>query len=192
MARIIFIALIALAAVGLLWLTKSERATNLSANTEKPNNVANWNLYTAPSGKFRVFFPALPQNASTSVMDATTKKNKYFSTFISPKTDGSAYMVNVISYVPKEEPGDERMALTSAVQDMVDANKDNRLVEMKESSFKGNKAYDFLVESNTVELIGKAFMKDKQLYMLTMVTPKGKADIKEFGFFVNSFEPISK
>lgn len=201
MARILFISFLILAALGLLWLNHTTTPINNNVNlpaatvpaSKDPqtgfNNSSTWNVYIPPSGKFRVALPSLPQNASSKIVDKTTKNLKYFSTYVSPKDNTTAFMVNVVSFMVDEDVKDEQQTIVNAVQEMVDSNKENKLIELKEESFKNNKAYEFSVENNTLQMTGKAFIKNKQLYILTMITPLGEANTTEFNYFVNSFEP---
>lgn len=132
-------------------------------------DFANWHLYTAPSGQFQLFFPTLPQSASS----------KGFSTYISQHRDETTYMVNVID-------SDD---LAKAVQDMVSANKDNILKEQKTGTFKNRASIDFVIENGPTIVVGKAIKMGEHLYILTVMRAKGEIDPREYNFFINSFEP---
>lgn len=159
--------------------------------SEAHTSVANWNMYTAPSGAFRVFFPKLPQNASSTVLDKDTHQLKYFATYASTSPEGAAFMVNIISFKPNEAPDDMKALVTKHVTELVDAKEGNQLLNLSEGEFRNQTAYDFEIVNGTLDVLGKAFVLNQKLYVLTMTTQDMKADPQKFNFFVNSFEPLN-
>lgn len=155
-------------------------------------DFADWHLYTSPTNRFQVFFPTLPQNASSTVQDKTSKKNKTYNTYVSQKADGTTYIISVITLPEGTEKIDEAVVLNQFVQELVEASKDNQLKDKKNGEFHKQKAVDFLINNKDVNVIGKAFKKGRELYILSVMSQGKEPDQDEFLFFLNSFQVNEK
>lgn len=183
-----FFSLLILVIVAWLYFGYQHSSTPMIPEGHAETDFAEWVLYTSPTASFQVFFPTLPQTASSVVTDPSTQEKKGLMTHISQHRDGTTYLVNVI-VIPEEsrDKGDEA-ALNEAIQQIVAANPNNQLKEIKNNTHKNNKAVDFAIENGKNEVIGKAIKQGNYIYVLTVMHPEGTIDPKEFNFFINSFE----
>jgi hypothetical protein len=192
MARILFILILLFALTGIFYIYRGEPSKSDTAPSKAlSKGVADWNVFTPSSGNFKVFFPTLPQSASSTIVDKVSQEPKYFATYASTTPDGDAFIVNTITFKPDEKLEDAKNLLTKHVMEMVQAREGNKLLSLKEGVYKGEPALDFDIENGEMHILGKAFVKNKKLYVLSMTSQKDKFDSEKFVFFVNSFEPLN-
>lgn len=192
MARFLFILILLFAAAGIYYVYRGEPSKNGIASAKASSKgVENWNVYTPTSGNFKVFFPSLPQSASSTIVDKISQEPKYFATYASTTPDGDAFIVNVITFKPDEKLEEAKNLITKHVMEMVQAREGNKLLSLNEGVYKGEPAFDFDIENGEMHILGKAFIKNKKLYILSMTSPKEHFETEKFAFFVNSFEPLN-
>lgn len=185
-------ALIALIGIllGLLFIFNKPHTSETAVAKSPQTNFEDWHLYTSPSESFKVFFPSLPQNASSTITDKETQKPKTYNTYIAQKPDGTAYIINVITL--SDDSGQEDKILSDLVNELVQANKDNVLQEVQNGEFRKLKSVDFLINNQDVNIHGKAIKKGRHIYLLSSMKKGDQPDPKEFLFFINSFEVTEK
>ncbi|MFN4175308.1 MAG: hypothetical protein ACK4HV_09425, partial [Parachlamydiaceae bacterium] len=86
---------------------------------------------------------------------------------------------------------DEKL-LSDLVNELVHANKDNQLQDVKNSEFRKFKAVDFKMNNQDVTIQGKAIKKGRHIYLISMMKKGDEPDPNEYLFFINSFEVIEK
>lgn len=160
-------------------------------------NFLDWHLYVSPNGNFQVMFPTLPQQAAKKIVDDKTKEPRDYDMYVSEKNDGTLFIITAITFPPNRDPKATEQLLTKAMTDMVESDPNNKLKNVKVNEFQNMKALDFTIESDKINIDGKAFMVGDTLYVLTSIGKNEAYNPKEFSFFTNSFEfmkhqPIAK
>jgi hypothetical protein len=150
-----------------------------------------WREFTSPVGDFKVLVPNLPQHATDKIIDPQTKEPRKFDMYVSAKEDGTIFMISAISFPTAADERTNERLLTSVINDMLARNVDNKLKMMQAGKFRHFQTMDFAIENNDVILGGKAFVHDKTLYVLSVVSKQGTLNSKDFDFFVNSFDVVS-
>jgi hypothetical protein len=92
----------------------------------------------------------------------------------------------VISLPESSKPNEE--SLKTAVTEMLERNKENKLINMKMGLLHDNPALGFSIGNKDVLIEGKVLAHDNRVYILSMIGKEGSFDKKEFDFFVNSFD----
>lgn len=189
MSRIAAIVALILILGGLFFFISKPTAPSAPALPKSvENNFEDWHLYNSPNNHFQVFFPSLPQNASSTLTDKVSKKPKTYNTYVSQKPDGTTFIINVITLPEGSDKVDEAVILNQFISELVEASKDNQLKDKREGEFHKQKAVDFLIGNKDVNVVGKAFKKGRELYILSVMTQGKEPDPAEFLFFLNSFQ----
>lgn len=151
-------------------------------------NFAAWHEYIAPSDQFRVLMPTPPHYATENIADPKTSEMRNYQIFVSTKDDGSIFSVYLISFTDKFRKSYDEAFLENFMREMLNSNPKTNIKNIKLVDFRKGKAVDFDLETQDVNILGKAFLDGQTLYILSETTkPQGK-DLKEFEFFVNSFQ----
>ena len=190
MARFGALIAVVLVLLGLLFIWQKPTKDKAVAKSVMKEEFADWHLYSSPNDSFKVFFPTLPQNASTTVTDKETQKPLTYNTFVAEKPDGTTFIVNVITL--SDNPPDDIKVLKKLVDQMVLANKDNHLSDVKEGNWHQYKSLDFLIDNNDVKVLAKAFKKGNRIYVISTIRKGEDIDPTEHLFFINSFEVNDK
>lgn len=190
MGRIAAIIALIVILLGLLFMYHKPQNGDKAVPKAVQSNFEDWHLYTSPSESFKVFLPSLPQNASSTLTDKETNKPRTYNTYVSQKPDGTTFIINVIT-IAEDKGGDEKL-LSDLVNELVHANKDNQLQDVKNSEFRKFKAVDFKMNNQDVTIQGKAIKKGRHIYLISMMKKGDEPDPNEYLFFINSFEVIEK
>lgn len=153
-------------------------------------DFSEWYSYRAPKGEFKVFFPRIPQNATATIRDGSTREPAILSTYYALDNQGVLYLINSTVFTDpdsKEEPN----VIENTIQNLVRSQPQNQLLEKGEGKLHEEKTTDFVIQNNRSRIFGRALKKGKHLYLLTMTTEEGQGDPKSFSFFTNSFEPLT-
>lgn len=175
--------------IGFRYLKDSYKILPISQ--KQPTNIAEfnfqtWHEFAAPSGKFKVLFPSLPQHATENVDDPQSNEKKKYEMYVSQKDDGTIFMITLVSFKePIDHGGD---LLKEMMNDMIASNPNNKLLGMEEGEYKGNPALDFSLSSGELTIDAKSFITDNTLYVLSRILKPTNYTRDEFLFFVNSFE----
>lgn len=152
----------------------------------------NWHEFTAPSGTFKVLFPALPQHATENINDPETKDNRKYDMYVSEKENGSTFMITLITFTGASvsTPSEREGLLKEMMKDMVAANPNNKLIHSESGTYKGHPSLDFILNSGEITIDAKTFIVGDTLYVLSRIEKQEKDNQSrdEFLFFVNSFE----
>lgn len=157
-----------------------------AVSNKSTSNFHQWNEFSPEEGQFKVLLPAKPQYVSDVVVDQKTQEQRKYETFAIATDNGPAFMISVISLPESSKPNEE--SLKAAVTDMLDRNKENKLINMKMGLLHDNPALDFSIGNQDVLIEGKVLAHDNKVYILSMLGKKASFDKKEFDFFVNSFD----
>ena len=164
---------------------KEQQPTNLTAF-----NFQDWHEFTAPSGNFKVLFPALPQHATENVDDPKTKEKRKYDMYVSQQDNGTIFMISRITFPDLGSKEESNEILKQIMNDMVASNPSNKLSMMQEGDYKGHPSIDFSIENGELTIDAKTFIVDDTLYILTRIVKSQNYTRDEFLFFVNSFELI--
>lgn len=151
-------------------------------------NFQDWREFSSPSGSFKILLPSIPQHVTDKITDPVTKEPRKFDMFAVADDNGTAYMVNAITFPEKIDEKDAEDVLRNVVNDMLKRNKENKLKMADMGKFRDFRSLDFVFENNEITVAGKAFLHDKTLYVLSMVDRTNAFKNAEFDFFVNSFD----
>lgn len=162
--------------------------TSTEPITSDESKLHEWREFTYEPEHFKVLLPGLPQHVSDTVTDQKTQEPKKYETFAAAGDNGSAFMINAITYSSHEEAEAKEESLKAVVQDMLDRNKENKLNEMKMSTFRNHPALNFSLTNGELLIQGKVFAHKKTMYILSMINNKNAFNKKELDFFINSFD----
>lgn len=154
-------------------------------------NFQNWQEFTAPGEKFRVLLPTLPQHAVDKVKSASENLERKYDMYVAEKSDGSVFMINLITFLNPQESKDPEKLLRSMMEDMLASNKDNQLIQMNATQYLNHPALDYSYENKDTRVDAKTFVDKQTLYMLSRVVKRSNYNKEEFDFFVNSFELVN-
>lgn len=162
----------------------------------KPEAIANqdfldfheWREFSFKPEHFKVLLPGTPQHVSENIKDPKTKKLRKYETYATASNNGVAFMVNAISFAIPEEVEINDETLKSVVNEILARNRENKLNEMKSSTFKGAPALDFSYNNENLLIEGKVFAHENTIYILSMIDKKVAFMKKELDFFINSFD----
>lgn len=192
MSRFIFLVIIALLALfgyySIYWLKGSYKILPIK-QAKKVDNVpfSDWHDFKAPSGKFNVRLPVLPQHATQTIVDPKTKLPRFYDMYVAQGNNGTIFMVSLIKFPEGFKESPEFLQKT-IVSDMVASNPQNQLKNMKISQFQKQQALDFTIENSEMTVAGKTFMKGPILYLLSGIFNKEAFEPAEYDFFINSFD----
>lgn len=194
MGRVIsfFLVLLLLLVAGYAIFVAKNSVASSTSNAAEENLAAfgfqNWHEFTSPSGDFKVMFPSLPQHVADTLADKNSGEERKYDMFVSEKSDGSIFMINVITFsTPPDEKKKEQLRQTM-LNDVLKSNEKNRLLQAETMMFKDYKALSYTVENAEMNIDAKVFVTDSALYALTRLVKKEHYNQKEFDFFTNSFD----
>jgi len=157
---------------------------------KKDLKLQDWHEFSSPHEDFKVLIPSLPQHASEIIKDPKTQKNQKYDVFVSEADDGTVFMITLITPLEGTDEKSEDL-LNRVIQDLSKASEKSKILKKKTGVYKGYPSIDFSIENPQVTVNGKAFVKDKTLYMLSSVTKAERYAKEEVDFFINSFQLTS-
>lgn len=190
MTRLVMIALLTAIAVllilGVVFIKDSYRLLPIAASKEgAPGQFTAWREFDSPSGHFSVMLPAVPQNATQNITDPKTKDVRHYDMFIAQKGNGSMFMISLITFNSKVISPDTLKK--TVINDLLAANAQNQLKDMKVTSFEDNASIDFMIANSDTTVKGFTFVVDNTLYLVSAVFPNQYFSEAEYDFFVKSF-----
>ena len=192
---LILFALLILMGVYVVYASKHPSGSPLSGPPEENLIIfgfENWHEFTSPDGDFKVMLPTLPQHASDMIKDKNNGEERKYDMFVSEKSDGSVFMINVITFAaPPDEKQKDQLRRTM-MNDVLKSNPNNNLLRAETTSFKEVPALDYAIENTEMNVDSKVFVTDRALYALTRLVKKERHNQKEFDFFTNSFDLSKK
>lgn len=151
-----------------------------------PAPFADWKDFKAPSGKFRVMLPTLPQHATQTAKDPKTQQPRLYDMYVAEKEDGSMFMISLIKFPDSKETPE--FIQKTVVNDLLASNPTNQLKNMKIGEYKTFKTLDFSIENNDMTIDGMTFVDGDTLYLLSGIFHNGSYDENEYQYFVKSFD----
>ena len=151
-----------------------------------------WREFEFKPGRFKVLLPALPQHVSDTVTDPKTKEPRKYETFATASDNGSAFIVNAITYASPFEAQANEDYLKEAVTEMLSRNTENKLNNMKAGTFRGRPALDFSMNNGDMLIEGKILTHHEVMYILSMLSKKEAFNKDELNYFINSFQFIDE
>lgn len=147
-----------------------------------------WKEFTAPSGRFKVMLPLVPQQASERLTDPETKESRVYDMYVAQELDGTMYMVSLIVFSDKKGGTGADDLLKTTISDMVKANPNNKLSKMDKTTYDAYPAYDFKIENVDMTIDGKAVMDQDTLYILSTIEHNKQYNPGDFDYFIKSFK----
>lgn len=154
------------------------------------SNFLDWKEFNQTDGTFKALFPVLPQRVTDKIADPLTSEPRKYDMYAAVDELGTGFIISTITFPTKVDSRDVETVLRSAVNDMLERNKDNKLKMTKIGKFSGADSLDFALENSQVTIAGKAILHNNILYVLSMADKTGDFNANELNFFVNSFHII--
>lgn len=196
MSRIAFVILIILIAILLSILAVKSLKTSYRIlpiqQAKKVDTVpfSDWHNFKAPTGKFSVRLPVLPQHATQTVVDPKTKESRFYDMYVAQTEDNRVFMISLITFSGDGKETSEILQKT-IVNDMLASNPKNQLRSMRVGDFHNFKSLDFSIENPDMTLVGKTFMNGPTLYLLTTIFNAHNFNAQDFDYFTDSFKLLT-
>lgn len=169
----------------------SDEPADPSLEIKQISHYENWKEFTPPNGNFKVLFPILPQHAADKILDPRTREPRKYDMYVAANAPGTVFMISAITFPNGIDERDQEDILSGIVNEMLARNTDNKLKMMEKGNFRNFRSTDFSIENGDITLGGKAFIKDNTLYVLSVIAKRGSFDVRDFDFFVNSFDLVN-
>ena len=168
--------------------SRAPQAVQPLVTDKMPVSTTPWHEYNAPMGKFRVLLPNTPHHSVDVVPDPESKENRTYEIFITASDKGTVYSINLISFPENKTAVYDDKFLEGFVNKLLLSNSKNVLKSLNKTSYRSGNALDFSVQTEDKVLHGRAFLRNKTLYVLSTASPVGElTDPGEFDLFINSF-----
>ncbi len=154
----------------------------------KSGPYTQWKEFSAPSGKFNVTLPLMPQQASQTVTDPVTKQTRYYDMYVSQEMDGTSYMISAVTFQDKSLTSNPQLLMETILNDILKSNPENKLINSKFGQYNGMQAMDFIVKNPATTMQGKAFLDQQTLYILSSIENNQNYNQNDFDHFTKSFE----
>ncbi|MBA3721650.1 MAG: hypothetical protein H0W88_04540 [Parachlamydiaceae bacterium] len=159
-----------------------------SATLEVPP-FADWRIFSAQSDKFEVMLPAVPQYARETVpVSITDNSMRRYEMYVSQQINGPVFMISLITYPKDYNTKDEQGILHSIVDELMQSKQGNKIVNIKESLYQNHEAIDFDIQNKKFNVMGKAFIIDHTVYLLTYIADLPDSVLADYEKFINSFK----
>lgn len=187
------IAVIAASLIILSYFALRPAANNIidaggSSNKDAVEAYDLWKEFSPDGMEFKVSMPIAPRVITQSAFDIRTAKKKLYNIYVAEHLDSSLYIVTMISFPAGNLPEKDLQILENTVADLVSQGPNNTLKSAVESSYQGNKAVRFVIDSDTHEIMGITFVANQKLYILTRISKLDKINEAEFNRFLSSFK----
>lgn len=156
--------------------------TTLNENPEPLDK--SWFQYESPKGEFTVSMPLLPQTATQDIQDPKTAEVRHYEMYVAQTDDGTIYMISVIT-LPSQPNQD---TLTKIMNDMVAANKGNKLNSSKIGLYQGMTSLDFTIDKDQHFIEAREFINGNTIYLLSTISKVEYKNKSRFNYFINSFK----
>lgn len=183
----IWIAIALLLALGVFFIKDSYKMLPLAASKEgAPGPFTSWHSIDSPTGHYKVMMPAIPQHATQNIVDPKTKNLRHYDMSIAQKSDGSMFMVSLITFQGTNSSPD--ILKKTVINDLLAANPQNQLKEMEMGSFQGYPSINFTIANSDTTVKGLTFIEGNTLYLLSAVFPNQYYSAKDYDYFIKSFD----
>lgn len=167
-------------------ITETGSSTQTASGT--PSEFSSWVQFEPPSHKFTASFPSPPQHISQNTPDAFNRFVKHYEIYGSEGIDRSGFMIQAITYSNGSDPADDKNILENTLSDFLATSSVNRLVSSEKTTFHGQKALKFEIDSNRKRISGIIFVENKTLFVLSRIVPmEDKDEMKDFKYFIDTF-----
>lgn len=182
LALIVILAFILLGWFGISHYQKTYEMlpANLPKKLEVPETKS-WVDFTPRSDKFSVSLPVTPQHATENQGD------RNYDMYASEKENGTLFMISLISFKNPIKANHHEVVLNSIMEDLLNTNPANKLKSSASTTFENKKALDFTIENKEIIIVGKAFMDEQTLYVLTYIAKLNNLDKDEVDKFMHTF-----
>ena len=140
-----------------------------------------WVEFTPRSEKFSALFPVTPQHATEN------QGEREYDMYASEKEDGTLFMISLINFKKPIDASHHEVVLNSIMEDLLSTNPANELKSSASGTFENRKSLDFTIENKELIIVGKAFMDEQTLYVLTYISKIKNFDKSEVDMFMHPF-----
>lgn len=159
----------------------------LESQIAAESDFQNWQEFSPVTGIFKVLMPSQPQHVADHSIDQEKKVARKDNLYVAEQKNGSVFMIHVVTYENKNEVlGDEM--LQKFRDEMLASNPNNKLLASDSAPYKGLDTLDFAIENDDYRYDVREFSYDNTLVVLSRVSPKSLNNLKDYEFFINSFE----
>lgn len=159
-----------------------------TSQTLEASPYALWKEFTAQTGRFKVLLPMPPQYAKDAVLIPETDKYRSYEMYISEKLDGPIFMVSLITYPGDTYTKNTEVILRDVIDELNRSKTTNRLKDLKNSKFQQYDALDFKMDNDKYNIIGKAFVIGRTVYLLAYIAQPSLFTIADYDYFIDSFK----
>jgi hypothetical protein len=156
--------------------------------TLKAAPFSDWREFVQSNNKFTVQLPVVPQNATETVSIPNSDKKRDYDMYVSEQLNGTIYLISLITYPKDFNTADESHLLHEIVDEMVKANPNNQLVEVKDETVQGQKAVGYTINNKEISVKGKAIAEGKVVYIISYMAKTPDFTQAEYEHFINSFK----
>ncbi len=143
---------------------------------------------TSENDYFRAYFPNPPEYDSKKVKISNKKDiDGALDVFISRLPDETLLMVRVLRYPKGYRVPDIQKALKSTMADLLNANNQNILRDISESSFQNHPTIDFSIQNPNVRIDGTSFFANNSVYSLIYASSPSTFERSVFEHFISEF-----
>ncbi|MGK5594064.1 MAG: hypothetical protein ACSNEK_01730 [Parachlamydiaceae bacterium] len=148
---------------------------------------SDWHQFVSNQDHFSVKLPVVPQHVDQAIPDPVTNKMRVYDTYVSQTDDGTIFMISLIKFqAPKQANAD--FFQKTIINDMIASNPKNQLKDIHVSQFQDQQASTFKIENDLTIVLGKTFVNNHILYLLTAVFDKDQFSKEDFEYFIDSFQ----
>lgn len=148
---------------------------------------SDWHRFVSNEDQFSVKLPVMPQHADQSIHDPITNKKRLYDMYVAQTDEGTIYMISLIKFQDPMQANDDFLQRT-IINDMIASNPKNQLKDIQVGQFQNQQASTFKIENDLTIVLGKTFVDNKILYLLTAIFDKENFNSEDFDYFINSFQ----
>ncbi len=178
----------------LLWIGKSQLEDSYKTlpgnvgSKKQENDYSKWKEYTSQNDYFRAYFPHLPEYDTKKVRVSDKKDiDGALDVFISRLQNGTLLMVRVMRYPKNYLVPDIGKALKETMDDLLNANNQNILRNMSQSSFQNHQSINFSIQNPSARIDGTSFFANNSVYSLIYASNPSTFERSVFDHFLSEF-----
>lgn len=159
------------------------------ASLENASEFSSWVTFNPDTKKFTASFPSKPQHISQNSPDSFNRFIKHYEIYGSEGLDKSGFMIQAITYSNGKDPAEDKAILDNTLADFLATSSINRLQSSEKTTFHGENALKFEIDSGEKRISGLIFVENKTLFVLSRIIPlQDKDETEDFEHFIQSFK----
>jgi len=162
-----------------------------NSNLMEGSDYHKWREYSSSKGHFKIMLPGIPQHVTEQMTDPKTHELRKYDTIIAGGEGGPAFMVSIITLTKPVNSQNREEFLKNLVTEMLERNQDTKLKTMQMGNFHEFPSLDFSLTNGNVLVVGKVFVHDETVYVLSMANNSEVFNPQDLRFFIDSFEIVN-